>query len=265
MEGFMNKIRVFLDEINYIKDVKIKELVMLTLIAIPDYFFEIPAANSSKHFPTYTLGSGGLVRYTKAACKIAHDVLSLEQYNHLGQATKDVIFAALILHDGLKYGKENTGNAVFEHPLEMSKLIASVNQKYKVVDRNTLFSIVSAVESHMGQWNKDKKNEEVLPKPSTDIQKLVHLFVYLSSRKYLLVDFGVDYYRKERFEGNLEASINNLIEVCKEKISEGFDAEYIYSLIKYYNNGEKNPKKINDINVAEFLTFKISTLTKKAA
>lgn len=260
----MNKIRTFLKEINYIKDEKIKELVMLTLIALPDSYFEVPASNSSKHYPTYTLGSGGLVRHTKAACKIAQDILSLDQYSHLGQATKDIIYSALILHDGLQWD-ESIENIVFEHPLKMSKLIASTNQKYKVVDKNTLFSIVSAIESHMGQWNKDKKNEEVLPKPKTDIQRLVHLFDYLASRKYLLVDFGTEYYRKDNFEGCLKGAIDSLIDVCKEKISAGISAETIYSQIKYYNGGAKNPKKISDINIAEFLIYKISNLLKNVA
>lgn len=261
----MNRIRVFFEEINYIKDLKIKELIMLTLMALPEYFFEVPAASGGNHHPTYALGSGGLVRHTKAACMIAKDVLNLEQYGYLGQATKDVIFAALILHDGKKQGDGHTGHTVIEHPLEMAKLITSINQQYKVVDKNTLYSIVSAIESHMGQWNTNKKKEEILPKPNTDIQKLVHLFDYLAARKYLLVDFGTDYYRKDNFEENLSVAIDNLIGICKEKITDGFEAEYIYSLIQYYNNGVKNPKKINDVNIAEFLTFKISSLLKPAA
>lgn len=259
----MNRIRVFLEEINCIKNIKIKELVMLSLIALPDYFFEIPASNSGEHHPTHLRGQGGLVRHIKAACKIAQDILELEQYNQLGQATKDVIFAALILHDGLKRGDGSTEQTVFEHPLEISKLISSINQKYRVIDKNTLFSITSAVESHMGQWNKNKNNEEILPKPNTEIQRFVHLFDYLASRKYLIVDFGVDYYKKEKFEDSLNDTINNLVKICKKKISEGINAEHIYSLIEYYNNGEKNPKRISDANIAEFLIFKISTLTGK--
>ena len=256
----LSKIHVFHEEIENIKNSKIKELVMLTLTQIPDYFFEIPASSSGKYHPSYALREGGLVRHTKAACKIAKDVLELEQYECLGHEAKDTIFAALILHDGLKQGDGHSNHTIVEHPLEIAKLINSVNQKYKCVDENTLLSIVSAVESHMGQWNKNRSNKEVLPKPKTNIQKLVHLFDYLASRKYLIVDFGVDTYNRGKYEHDLRAAIDSLIETCKNKIASGIDAEHLYSIIEQYNEGQKNPKKITDINIAEFLCYKISSL-----
>lgn len=252
----INKIRIFRKEINYIKNLQIKELVMLVLSSLPDCFFYISMFNASKNLPTYALGSGGIIRHTKAACKIAKDILDLEQYNLLGTESRDIIFAALILHDGLK----RNNSMDIKHPLKMAKHIAMINQKYKVVDKNTLFSLVSAVESHMGEWNYDEKNEEILPKPNTDIQKLVHLFNYLASTQYLVVDFGINYYRPDNYKDNLEVIKNKLIDVCQNKIKLGFKVDYIYSFIAFYNNGEKNPKKIFDINIVEFLIFKISTL-----
>ena len=43
----------------------------------------------------------------------------------------------------------------------------------------------------MGIWNKDREGNEMLPKPQTQIEKLVHLADYIASRKY------IDYMKRE--------------------------------------------------------------------
>ena len=48
----------------------------------------------------------------------------------------------------------------------------------------------------MGEWNKSKSGKEILPKPETLAQQLVHLADLLASRKDLEVHFGFD----EEFE-----------------------------------------------------------------
>ena len=39
--------------------------------------------------------------------------------------------------------------------------------------------------SHMGQWNKDKEGNEILPKPEKEDEKFVHLCDYLASRRFI--------------------------------------------------------------------------------
>lgn len=46
-----------------------------------------------------------------------------------------------------------------------------------------------SIESHMGQFNVDRKTGECLPKPEDMHQELVHLADYLASRKSLTMDF----------------------------------------------------------------------------
>ncbi len=49
------------------------------------------------------------------------------------------------------------------------------------------------ISSHMGIWNKDFNDNEVLPVPKDKYERFVHLCDYLSSKKFLNVDFdGID-------------------------------------------------------------------------
>ena len=73
---------------------------------LPDYFFTVPASSSGKYHPSYALGDGGLVRHTKAAVSIAHELFNLEMFPFTNEE-QDLIIVSLILHDGLKQGDGN--------------------------------------------------------------------------------------------------------------------------------------------------------------
>ena len=49
--------------------------------------------------------------------------------------------------------------------------------------------IGKVIESHMGPWNTDYNGNEVLPKPKTKYENFVHMCDYLSSKKFLNVNF----------------------------------------------------------------------------
>ena len=49
---------------------------MYLIDSLPDYFFEVAAASTGKYHPKYAQGEGGLVRHTKAAVKIAYELLA---------------------------------------------------------------------------------------------------------------------------------------------------------------------------------------------
>ena len=166
----MNNIEVFRNEIDLIEDEQIKALVTKALESAPDYFYTIPASATGKYHPAYSLGEGGLVRHTKAAVKLANDLLTLELYAKL-VPHRDEIIAALILHDSVKKGMN--GN------------------KFTTIDLGEsvhVDNICNNIESHMGQWNKDRYGNEIMPKPRTLEQKFVHLCDYLASRRYITIE-----------------------------------------------------------------------------
>lgn len=49
--------------------------------------------------------------------------------------------------------------------------------------------ISNLIKSHMGQWNINKDGNIILPKPKSESEKLVHIADFLSSRKYLNIEF----------------------------------------------------------------------------
>ena len=187
----MNKINYFKKEISYIKDASRRKDIRILIGLLPEYFFEIPASSTGKYHPDFAAGDGGLLRHTKVAVRIAHELL---ENNTVGwkfsDEDKDLIIMALILHKKIKSGLEKEKYTKFDHPLLVSKYIMENKDKVsmKVDD---LRKMCSLIESHMGEWNYDKfSKKEVLPKPRTAEQRFVHMCDYLASRKFLDVKFN---------------------------------------------------------------------------
>lgn len=183
----------FLVELNYITNTELRNFVENTLNELPDYFRHIGASTSGKYHPVYTLGEGGLVRHTQAAVGIAKELIRAELpfANITTETDKDIVYASLILHDGLKCGIWEDKTA-FDHPLLMSGFINEqvIKQSYK--DTDTVNQICSCIESHMGKWNINKDYDFTLPTPVTGLQQMVHLCDYLASRKNLEYKFDIE-------------------------------------------------------------------------
>ena len=185
----MSKVEVFNKEYSYIKDPKLVKDVKYLVSMLPDYFFEVPASSTGKYHPKYALGEGGLVRHTKSAVRMAYELLNNPIIG--GKYTlheKDLMIIALILHDGLKSGKEKSQYTKVEHPLLASEFIKDNMDQLEMNDEDIEF-ICEVIESHMGAWNKDFDGNEVLPIPRTKYQSFVHMCDYLASRKFINVQF----------------------------------------------------------------------------
>ena len=99
----------FLEEISYIKNDKIKKSLIYMINKLPDYFFIVPAASTGKYHPMYASGEGGLLRHTKAAVRIAYELLNDPAIgDKYTSDEQDLMLMGLLLHDGLKLGKEES-------------------------------------------------------------------------------------------------------------------------------------------------------------
>jgi len=177
-------------ELSLIKDQRVKNFAEKAIETLPDYFFVMPASTTGKYHPPYAIGDGGLLRHTKAAIAIATDLFVLDEYNFEGNI-KDLIIAALILHDGWKKGDGSTQWTVDVHP---KFAVDELNKNPKLLATLTpdeVEIITCSIRSHMGKWNKDRSGNEILPKPQTKYEKFVHLVDYLASRKRLEVNFDI--------------------------------------------------------------------------
>lgn len=188
---------IFSKELNYINNEIFRKVITTFLDTVPDYFQDVPASSSGKYHPFYALGRGGLVRHTKAAVKIAKDLLSLD-YNkgRFDTFDRDIIISSLIIHDCYKQGTDNSGSGHTEalHPKICAEEFWGYINKYIVdlsisgvhrIELNRFkLGVSDCVKSHMGQWDADGK----LPIPADDMSYFVHMCDYLASRKYLIVN-----------------------------------------------------------------------------
>ena len=178
-------------EINYIKDKRIKNSLITMINKLPEYFFEVPASSTGKYHPNFSLGKGGLLRHTKAAVRIAKELLDNPSLNNFNQNEKDLIIFALTLHDGLKSGQVKSEYTLFEHPILMSNYIKENANDLELTDEE-IDLVCRCIATHMGPWTKNYKGEEVLSPPEDKYQRFVHMCDYLASRKFLEVKFDKD-------------------------------------------------------------------------
>lgn len=185
----------FENELKLIKDEDVRNWTMEVLKHVNDKFYHEPASTTGKYHPSYALGEGGLYRHTVAAVKIANCIRENDSvFDTLNDENYDYIIAALILHDVCKCGKEwqykHTRHA---HPLYASELIEEVlgSNSDDAKKNYYVITVKSLVASHMGQWNRCTWDKAVLPIPTSDEAKVVHLCDYLASRKFLEVNFEV--------------------------------------------------------------------------
>lgn len=124
------------------------------------------------------------------------------------------------------------------------------------------------VETHMGQYNtKWNSSVEIMPKPKTGPQNLVHLADYLASRKFLTFEFGDDYYEPPKPESSAPVADSELdklkadiVTKCKARIESGISNKVIYAMIAEENGGNRNPNSISDIVIANNVLHKLEEL-----
>ena len=153
--------------------------------AIPLYVSHAPASSSGKYHPKYALGDGGLGRHTVAVVRFLNHFFEIECIrNQFTSRERDLLRVAGLMHDSRKSGSqedyEKNKYTKFDHPLLAANIIRTLDG----LPKEEIELIAHAVESHMGQWNTDKRNPDVvLPKPKDKYQIFLHLADYLASRK----------------------------------------------------------------------------------
>lgn len=185
-----DKIKYYEKEYSYIGDNNKREDLKKLVSLLPDYYFEIPASSTGKYHPKFAASKHGLVKHTKVAVRIAHELLVNDTIgSKFSDNEKDLIIMALVLHDGLKSGNPKEKYTRFDHPLLVSKFIID-NKDNINLEPEEIRILCNMIETHMGQWTIDPyTKKEVLPKPKTELQRFVHMCDYLSSKKFLDVEF----------------------------------------------------------------------------
>ena len=183
------KIKAFNKELCYIKNEKYKQSAKELISLLPDYFFEVAASSTGKYHPSFSLGNGGLLRHTKALVRIGYELFENKSIGHkFTNDEKDLMIIAMIMHDGLKHGIENSQYTKFEHPIIVCDYIKENKDKISL-DSDDIEFITRVISSHMGEWNTSPYSDIVLPLPKDKYQRFVHMCDFLSSRKFLNINF----------------------------------------------------------------------------
>lgn len=183
------KSTIFNNELEFIKNDRLRRSCEVLLNELPDYFYEIPASSTGKYHPKFALGEGGLVRHTKVAVRIAYEIIKTQSIgNVFTDDEKDLILISLMLHDGLKEGFPKEKYTKFDHPIlaanfvkDKANLTELTSEEVKLISTN--------ISSHMGEWNKSDYSDITLPLPKNKYQKMVHMCDLLASRKFINVEF----------------------------------------------------------------------------
>jgi hypothetical protein len=180
-----DKIKLFANELNWIKNPSKREFARVMLENAPEYFFHVSASSSGKYHPQFDLGEGGLVRHTRCVAYFAKSLACTHQLND--EFTDDAIIAALA-HDIKKQGNGNGGHTVTEHPLLAAEYVESLRTTVPDAFDDEEFSmLIDGIKSHMGQWGA----KDGLPTPKSWFQYIIHDADYIASRKEIL-DFKFD-------------------------------------------------------------------------
>ena len=175
----------------------LKDFCDKCLDTIPAYFWTVPASSSKKYHGAAYVTEGGLARHTLALCRIMNHLFSIDCVkNQYTSRECDLLRVAGLMHDTRKSGSqedyEKNKYTKFDHPLLASNEIARVWNDYsgKKMSIEEVKLIRSVIESHMGQWNTDKRHPDVvLPTPQDKYQIIVHICDYLASRKDIEIKF----------------------------------------------------------------------------
>ena len=185
----IKKVEVFNKEYEYIKSDRYKKIAKELVEILPDYFFEVAASSTGKYHPSFSLGEAGLVRHTKVAVRIAKELLDNNSLGHkFTDDEKDLLIISIMIHDGLKHGREESKYVLFDHPIIVCDYIKENKDKLSLNDEEIDF-ITKIVSSHMGEWNTNQYSDVTLPLPKDKYQRFVHMCDFLSSRKFLDVKF----------------------------------------------------------------------------
>ena len=193
----MNKEEMLKPEIDMIQNEKYKDNLKILINSVPDYFFEIPASSTGKYHPAFASGEGGLVRHSKVACYILNEIVNTKTFGSaFTDDQKDLLRFAIMVHDGFKHGVTADKYTKHEHPLICAICLRDSESVLELTKEEIEYA-ASAIESHMGEWNKSDYSDVVLALPTSDAQKLVHLCDFLSSKKILDVKFDGNEIRRD--------------------------------------------------------------------
>ncbi|MBI4836782.1 MAG: hypothetical protein HY813_00025 [Candidatus Portnoybacteria bacterium] len=159
----------------------VRNFVKKALAAAPPEFWTASASSSGKYHPPEDRVEGGIIVHTRKAVRVALDLFRFFAVQH--ELTKDMIIAAIILHDIQKNGIPWGLQTSYEHgriACEWLMQFAGSNP--------ALIVICLLVRDHMGVWSQPGATPALKCGGVVDHLAIAHLVVqmadYWASRKW---------------------------------------------------------------------------------
>jgi 23S rRNA maturation-related 3'-5' exoribonuclease YhaM len=166
----------FCTEIGLINNSTIKNIVKEIFDYAPEYFWTCPASSTGKHHPMDERGEKGTIIHVHKVVKIGNDLCTAFK---IEGNQRDIVLAALLLHDICKFGyPNNTGSLIMGH----GNLVANVAKAAKISENSFYLSdILCLISTHMGRWDVPFKP------PSELLPMIVHMADFIASREYISI------------------------------------------------------------------------------
>ncbi|MBU8576424.1 HD domain-containing protein [Bacillus pumilus] len=165
----------------------VRDMVSAMWEKAPDYFFVVPASVSGKYHGDWSTDVGGLIRHVIMGTEVVDE---LADTFGLNDDEKDSAIAALLCHDILKYGIDFDHRYIDMHPFMPRSYFGYKNSEgyigQDLVSLDAFETVMSAIESHMGNLKEGSWTSVGGIKPETPVQKAVHLADYIASRPKLV-------------------------------------------------------------------------------
>lgn len=180
---------VFKEELSSFEgpDQSILDFTIQILVNLPDYFLSKNAKGENNR----------IIIHTKTCVNFANTLLSLKYFQEKFRVSeRNMIRAALLLHDGMLFGDGSDLKEKHEHPEYMAIYLR--NEAWdKFLPSFIREDIAAMIETHSGEWNK-KDGCLTLKVPKSEMQHFVHICIYLSSRSESSIHLPavVSYYEK---------------------------------------------------------------------
>ena len=180
------RLQFFVNELNDIKDQKLRTFAIKLLSEAPDYFFTVPASSSGKNHPFFARETNGLVKHTR--CVVFFAECNAESFN-FDSYMKDMLIIAAIVHDIKKQGNNNYGEhiTVWEHPEFAHDYILEMQNKYPdLISIENATIIANAILCHMGKWSnlpEYTQGKKAYPLPVSLFEYALQSADYMASRR----------------------------------------------------------------------------------
>ena len=157
---------------------------------IPDYIFTMPSSTSGKYHNPKQCERFGQLYHVFMFASILEHLLRLEhvknniidEWGHTEQAVmRDLIRCVPAFHDAIKCGWNGSRYTVQNHPMLAHDWVLNTTVEHDIddLDKGIIAKMCAA---HSGEWNTNKKGEEIMPKPKRYIEELIHECDILASR-----------------------------------------------------------------------------------